>query len=99
MRLSRQGSSSSLGNQWDPVAVADVFRVIGTRRVDIFKMDIEGSEYAILQDGRFACLVLGVIALEWHNTRNIPTAVIGAATVLPIWESHHGRIPPGEVVR
>ena len=72
MRLSRQGSSSSLGNQGDPVAVADVFRVIGTRRVDIFKMDIEGSEYAILQDGRFACLAPGVIALEWHNTSEYP---------------------------
>jgi FkbM family methyltransferase len=68
LRLSRQGASSRLGNEGDPVDVVDIFRVIGADQVDIFKMDIEGGEYAILQDERLARLMPGVMALEWHNT-------------------------------
>jgi len=50
------------------VARRDVFADLGSDAIDIFKIDIEGAEYAILADDRFAALRPATIVLEWHNT-------------------------------
>jgi hypothetical protein len=47
--------------------MVDFFETVGTGRIDLLKMDIEGTEYAIFMDERFSRLDLGAIAFEWHN--------------------------------
>ena len=49
------------------VPVVDFFETVGGKRIDLLKMDIEGAEYDIFMDRRFAELDLGSIAFEWHN--------------------------------
>src|SRR5271156_4596688 len=49
------------------VPVVDFFGTIGGKRIDLLKMDIEGAEFAIFMDQRFAEVDLGSIAFEWHN--------------------------------
>jgi FkbM family methyltransferase len=41
-------------------------------RIDLLKMDIEGSEYPILLDGRFGELDIRNIVVEWHRTAEQP---------------------------
>lgn len=50
------------------VQVADVFQAVSDTPIDILKMDIEGSEYAILADPRFEALAARTecVLLEWH---------------------------------
>jgi len=50
------------------VPVVDFFASVGSRPIDVLKMDIEGGEYPILADPRFDNLGARMIALEWHNT-------------------------------
>ena len=50
------------------VKVVDFFGAVGDAPLDVLKMDIEGGEYPILADPRFATLRVRVIALEWHVT-------------------------------
>lgn len=50
------------------VAKRDVFADLGSDAIDLFKIDIEGAEYVILADERFAALRPSTIVLEWHNT-------------------------------
>jgi FkbM family methyltransferase len=68
--LSDEGGSSRLcdcgGNRFS-VAVVDFFESIGPGTIDLLKMDIEGSEYAIFMDQRFSRLDIRSIAFEWHN--------------------------------
>lgn len=52
------------------VPVVDVFEQLPTKRIDILKMDIEGSEYAILSDPRFRTLDISRIVIEWHKTKD-----------------------------
>jgi FkbM family methyltransferase len=47
------------------VPVVDLFEAV-QGRVELLKMDIEGAEWAILQDPRLAELDAGAIVLEWH---------------------------------
>ena len=64
-----QGSSrieSSTTNGFS-VPVVDFFETVGGKRIDLLKMDIEGAEYDIFMDQRFADLDPGSIAFEWHN--------------------------------
>jgi FkbM family methyltransferase len=49
------------------VRVVDFFETVGADTVDLLKMDIEGSEYAIFMDERFSKLDVRSIAFEWHN--------------------------------
>jgi FkbM family methyltransferase len=48
------------------VPAVDLFTDLGSRRIDLMKMDIEGAEYALLADPRFGRLDLGALVLEWH---------------------------------
>ncbi len=54
------------------VPMIDLFEAVGTEEIDILKIDIEGGEYALLSDPRFADLKCKVITMEWHNTREYP---------------------------
>ena len=45
----------------------DVFALLAGRRVDLMKLDIEGGEYAILEDQRFASLQVPCVVMEWHG--------------------------------
>ncbi len=57
------GLAGSIG-----VTVVDVFKAIPDGPIDVLKMDIEGSEYAILEDPRFEALAARTkyVLLEWH---------------------------------
>lgn len=50
------------------VKVVDVFQAVPDGPIDILKMDIEGSEYSILEDVRFEALAARTerVMLEWH---------------------------------
>jgi len=55
------------------IRVLDIFRekeLAG--KIDIFKIDIEGGEYDILSDPRFAALDVRLLVVEWHNTPEYP---------------------------
>lgn len=71
MRLTNATSSSTLtdriGADTLPVEVLDVFPMLSGRRIDILKMDVEGGEYEILADNRFAMLDIGAVVMEWHS--------------------------------
>ena len=51
-----------------PVRVVDLFPLVENLRIDLFKMDIEGGEYPILDDPRFARLDIGLLVLEYHHS-------------------------------
>jgi FkbM family methyltransferase len=76
--LSDAGASSALGNQRIagriPVSVADFFKVVGDRPLDLLKIDCEGGEYELLMDPRFEHLPVKTIVLEWHATPEHPRA-------------------------
>src|ERR1044071_2593664 len=55
-----------------PVTVRDFFTEIGSQRIDLLKMDIEGGEYTILGDRRFEKTHVRTIVMEWHNTDEVP---------------------------
>jgi FkbM family methyltransferase len=65
---------SERSGQTISVEVMDFFAAIQKGRIDFLKMDIEGGEYRILMDDRFAALDLGVVAFEWHSSIDIPNA-------------------------
>lgn len=76
-RFSDAENESSLlvgaaGERTLEVDVVDFFREVGDRFIDLLKMDIEGGEYALLEDPRFAQLKIGRIALEWHRKPDHP---------------------------
>ncbi len=50
-----------------PVEVVDFFPIVNGKRIDLLKIDIEGSEYEIMGDERFALLNIGAIVMEWHS--------------------------------
>lgn len=47
------------------VPCVDVFRLAAS--ADLIKMDIEGSEWEIIDDPRFAAVPAGVLVMEWHD--------------------------------
>ena len=58
-----------------PIRLSDFFRDLEAarvRRIDLLKMDIEGGEYALLDDERFARLDVDTLVMEWHNTTEPP---------------------------
>jgi Methyltransferase FkbM domain len=50
------------------------FKLFGTQRIDLLKLDCEGSEYSILMDSRFEKLKIGTLFVEWHATPEHPHA-------------------------
>jgi FkbM family methyltransferase len=55
------------------IRVLDVFREEElTNQIDILKIDIEGGEYEILSDPRFAELNVRAMVVEWHNSSEHP---------------------------
>jgi FkbM family methyltransferase len=59
------------------VEVVDFFAENQTGRIDVLKIDIEGSEHALLADERFGQVTFGLLVMEWHATAGVPDA--GAA--------------------
>ena len=56
-----------------PIRVLDLFREPEMAdEIDILKIDIEGGEYEILSDPRFAELKARVLVVEWHNSTEYP---------------------------
>ena len=82
MFLSNQGVSSRLSADYRPghhrVEVVDFFETVGCTPIDLLKIDVEGSEYALLADARFSALQTHAIVMEWHPTVMHP-AECGAA--------------------
>lgn len=89
-------SRSHLTAATDPHAVeirtVDLFSDLAGERVDLLKMDIEGGEYAILGDDRFASLNIPIIAMEWHVTETVPD---GYAWCRRCLEDHGYRVTDG----
>jgi FkbM family methyltransferase len=68
--ISDDGAASALSDQGASgfeVDVVDFFVELAGRRVDILKLDIEGSEVALLDDPRFATFDVGALGMEWHR--------------------------------
>jgi len=56
------------------VLVADIFKQLAGKRLDVLKIDCEGAEYPIIMDDRFAALQASILLLEWHATEAHPMA-------------------------
>jgi FkbM family methyltransferase len=70
LRLSDAGTSSAAvpdSSDGFDVAVEDCLDDLAGRRIDILKIDIEGGEYEIMSDERFALLDVRRIVMEWHR--------------------------------
>jgi FkbM family methyltransferase len=68
--LSDAGTSSSVvGDAAGGITaqMLDVFALLAGRQVDLMKLDIEGGEYAILDDPRFPTLQVRYLVMEWHG--------------------------------
>ena len=63
--------------------------------VDLLKIDIEGAEWALLEDPRFARLATPVVALEYHAERCPEDDPAGAAT--RALERAGYRVRPGDL--
>jgi FkbM family methyltransferase len=74
--LSDDGVTSHLGAAVGiPVVVVDFFETVRTRgKIDLLKIDIEGAEYEIFMDRRFADIDVDLIVFEWHATGTHPEA-------------------------
>jgi FkbM family methyltransferase len=73
--ISDAGAASQVGTVPDSgyeIEVIDIFPLLAGRRIDILKIDIEGSEYELLQDSRFGELDIRAIIMEWHSRKDRP---------------------------
>jgi hypothetical protein len=59
---SREAAATETGVS---VRVTDLFAE--AKRVDLLKLDIEGGEWAILEDPRLSALDTEAIVMEWHE--------------------------------
>jgi FkbM family methyltransferase len=69
--LSDAGTSSAVQSNQNgglEIAMEDFFVQCGSKRIDILKMDIEGGEYALLEDKRFEGLSVRLLVMEWHTS-------------------------------
>ena len=55
-----------------PIRILDFFKKAGTGPIDVLKMDIEGGEYAILEDRRFDNLNVRFLVMEHHRHERYP---------------------------
>jgi FkbM family methyltransferase len=68
LRLTDEGTSAQVREDGAiAVPVEDVFEQLGGGPIDLLKVDIEGAEYPILADPRFAALQVGAAVMEWHG--------------------------------
>jgi FkbM family methyltransferase len=53
----------------DLITIDDVAKLIGSERIDLLKLDIEGAEYELLMDERFACRAtqISILCVEFHH--------------------------------
>jgi FkbM family methyltransferase len=67
--ISNSGTSSTVSEAAgdDAIPMVDVFETLGDREIDLMKIDIEGGEYEIMEDPRFAALRLKAVVMEWHK--------------------------------
>lgn len=73
--ISDAGTSSQVGTVPGggyEIEVIDIFALLAGRRIDILKIDIEGSEYELLEDPRFGKLDIRAIIMEWHERVDRP---------------------------
>jgi len=75
--LSEQGLSSRVADAPQAaghhrIDVVDFFEMVGPEPIDLLKLDVEGSEYALLADARFLSLRATTVVLEWHPTPAYP---------------------------
>jgi FkbM family methyltransferase len=71
--LTDDGTASTIlsgSTEGIPVEMVDIFPLLTGRRIDLFKMDIEGGEHAILGDPRFPKLDIARLVMEWHGDEN-----------------------------
>ena len=99
MFLTDAGPESQLHTAAQPdalqVPVVDWFETIGSEAIDLLKLDIEGGEYTLLADARFAALRCRVAVLEWHRSPEISD---GAAWCAERFERLGYRVLPGKLV-
>jgi FkbM family methyltransferase len=73
--ISDAGTSSQVrtmpGDGYE-IEVIDIFALLAGRRIDILKIDIEGSEYELLKDPRFGELDIRSVIMEWHEREDRP---------------------------
>lgn len=77
------------------VPTRDLFSL--DHRVDLLKIDIEGSEWSILADPRLSDLRARVLVMEWHwRFAPVPEAHVAALTFLigAGYEIHRDRVDP-----
>ena len=71
LRLHDNMSGSHLTNEVNDrtfeVEVIDALELLSNQKIDVLKIDIEGGEYEILDDPRFAALRIPAIVMEWHR--------------------------------
>jgi FkbM family methyltransferase len=68
-KLSDAGTSSRVQSDevsGIDVAMDDFLARASNEPIDILKMDIEGGEYALLEDDRFSQLAIRALVMEWH---------------------------------
>jgi FkbM family methyltransferase len=65
-------------------------------KIDLLKIDIEGSEYEILSDPRFAELNVRAMVVEWHNSPEHPDGLTWCLHKLQSlgYETHSGAEDP-----
>ena len=69
--LTDTGTASSIatsGTGTIEVRTVDLFFKFQRERIDLLKIDVEGSEYELLRDERFARLDVRNLVIEWHAT-------------------------------
>jgi len=54
-----------------PIVVVDILEALRRAPCDLLKIDIEGSEYEILEDRRFHSSLARVVVVEWHHVEGI----------------------------
>lgn len=76
MFLTDAETHSSLVKEEGPnrlmIPVVDWLELAANTQIDLLKMDIEGGEYSILFDQRFADLKIRNLVIEWHVTSARP---------------------------
>jgi len=69
--LSDAGVSSAIVNNGISVQVVDWFAFAANRRIDLLKVDIEGTEHELVADSRMESLRIPHIVIEWHHSPDV----------------------------
>lgn len=76
--LSHDENRSRVLEESEPAGVkvrsVDWITHVGNTKIDFLKIDIEGSEIALLSDPRFGKLQIRALVMEWHTTTKLPNA-------------------------